>query len=411
MAILDPRAELADRETIRQVQLERLQSTVNRAYRNVAFYREVFEKAGLQPEDIRSLNDLARLPLTTRNDLVAHQPYAMFAVPLHDVIRLHAAAGAGGPVVVGYTRNDIDVWNRMTVRAFGSVGIAKDDVFMITLDYALDPAALGTQSGAETLGASVIPCSGLAPDRQVEVMRNYRATALAATPSQALRLARVLHGCDIPSLPLRVAFIVGEIWSDELRDEIESLLGVKAYGSFGLSEMAVPGLATECEAQCGLHLSEDNVLAEVVDPETGETLPHGQKGELVLTTLTREAVPLLRYRTGDITTLTDAPCACGRTFMRMSPTHARADDVLMVDGVRVWPDQVEEVVRHFLPDAPCRLVSEGGELEVRIGLSTEQFGDRIRELEALREHIRAHVYERLGLSAMIRLVEPPRPHR
>ncbi|NQU43584.1 AMP-binding protein [bacterium] len=414
--ILDQRIESADRSSIRQTQLERLQATLNRAYRNVALYRERFDKAGILPGEVRHLEDLAALPCTTREDLLGHQPYGLFAVALRDTVRLHPAAGAGGPVVVGYTRNDIEVWARMAARALASAGVTENDVIQISLDYALNAAGMGAQSGAERLGASVIPSSGLAPKRQAQVMKNYRATALIATPSQALHLGRFLRHEERASLSLKFALIVGQVWSDPLREEIEKLLGVRAFGSYGLSEMAVPGLATECEHHSGLHLSEDNVLAETLDPETGKPTTPGELGELVLTTLTREAVPLIRYRTGDLTILHDEPCACGRTFLRMEPTHERADDIVIVDGARVSPRQVQEIISDILPNAVCALKVPSeeeveGELEIRVQIESSRFEDEVRHLEMLREHIKAHVLEHLGLQAIVRLVEPPRKSR
>ena len=410
MSILDPRIETASRDAIRQTQLERLQATVNRVYKHVRYYRQVFDANGVQPEDIRTLGDLTRIPFTTRADLLAHQPYDMFAVSLRDVLRLHPAAGAGGPVVVGYTENDIATWTRMAARALASADIHKEDVLQIDLNYASNAAALGTQSAAEMIGASILPTSGLSPGRQVEVMRQYRATVLVATPSQALQLGHVDKALAPASLALRVAFIVGEVWSDELRETIESLLQVKAFGSYGLPEMAVPGLATECEHHCGLHLTEGNVFAEAIDPSCGQTLPPGETGELVLTTLTREGTPLLRYRTGDLTTLDYAGCACGRTMVRMAPTHSRSDDMVIVNGTRFTAAQVEDVIHAQVPSAPCRVVVseiDGRDtVEVEIGAAPSLFDDEMRRMQAIREALEAAVLEYLGLNAVVRLVHP-----
>jgi phenylacetate-CoA ligase len=353
--------------------------------------------------------------MTSREDLLVHQPYGLFAVPLRDVIRIHPSAGAGGPIVVGYTQNDISAWTRMAARALVSAGVTKEDVIQISLDYAQNAAGMGAQSGAEYLGASVIPSSGLAPKRQAEVMRLYRATALVATPSQALHIGRALPEVQRASLALRRALIVGPVWTPELRGEIESLLGVEAFPSYGLTEMAVPGLATGCEAHCGLHISEDNVLAEAVEPRTGAPVEAGQIGELVLTTLTREAVPIIRYRTGGMTRILSEPCACGRTFSRIELLQERADDIVIVKGSRVSPRQIEEVVHDILPNTPCQLkVCEEDaqeDIEVRIAIDPSRFGDEIRHLEMMREHIKAHILEHLGLKAIIRLVEPERARR
>ncbi len=415
MSIHHPKIETAGRDYLRQIQIERLQATANRAYRHVPYYRDLFDKAGFLPEDIQTLEDLSRLPLTRREDLVAHQPYGLFAVPLHDVLRLQPAAGAGGPIVVGYTRNDIAHWTQMAERAFACAGVTSADVIQIALDYALDSAAMGAQSGAEALGASVIPCPGLSPERQAEVMRAYRATVLVATPTQALQLGRVVQNLEATALSLRVALIVGEVWSGELRQEIEEALKVEAFASFGLSEMTAPGLATECSRHTGLHLSEDHVLAETVNPLTGQPVADGEQGELVLTTLTREAVPLLRYRTGNLTCLLKDPCPCGRTLLRFAPTHERSDDIVLVNGVRVSPHQVNEVVHDLVPgaDVSMDVIEEEGveELRISISIGASWTGSEMRDLEMTRAHVRLHVFERLGLHAKIRLVEPYRRKR
>ncbi len=409
MAILDPQVETVARESIEQIQLERLQATLNRVYRHVRYYRQALDQAGVMPEDIGALADLQRLPLTGRDDLLNHQPYDLFAVPLRDVVRLHPAAGAGGPVVVGYTQNDIGIWTRMAARALVSAGVGRDDVIHLSLDYATNAAALGTQSGAEVLGASIIPCSGLALDRQVELMRHYRVTVLVATPTQALQLGKIIDAVGPGAFSLKTALIVGEVWSGELREQIQSLLSADAFASYGLSEMAIPGMATECCEHNGLHISEDNVLAEIIDPATGENLPMGERGELVLTTLTREAAPMIRYRTGDLTALRAESCACGRTTLRMEPAHARADDVVILNGTRLAPSQIEEVFDRLIPGAPFQIVIRArdgqDELEIVAGVDTSRFEDKIRSLQTLGKQLEAEVYEHLGLRAFVRLAE------
>ena len=410
MSILDPKTETAQRDDLRQIQLERLQATLNRAYRNVLLYREKFNQAGVLPEQVRSLEDLARFPRTTREDLLAHQPFGLFAVPLHDVVRLHPAAGAGGPVVVGYTHNDIAAWTRMAARALTSAGVTKEDVIQISLDYAQDAAAMGAQSAAEMLGASVIPASGLAPKRQAELLKNYRVSVLVATPNQALHLAQTLSTEDRAALNLRSAFLVTHAWAPDQHKEIEDQLQIKTYASYGLSEMTVPGLATECDEHNGLHLSEDNVLAEILNPETGVPVAQGEAGELTLTTLTREATPLIRYRTGCLAVLHAAPCPCGRTLQRMELVSGRVDKMVTVEGIRLTPEQVQEVVNDLLPGAPCKLAvlqEDGTEmLEVRIAIDDPAlFADQMKHMQALREHIKAHLFEHLGIWAVVRLVE------
>jgi phenylacetate-CoA ligase len=410
MSIFEPKKETASREEIRQIQLERLQATLTRTYRHVPYYRDLFDSVSLLPEDISNRRDLTRLPCTSRADLLVHQPYGLFAVTLHEVLRLHPAAGAGGPVVVGYTRNDIAYWSEMSARALSAAGVNKEDVIQLSLDYSQSASAIGAQSGAEVLGSSVLPCSDLAPERQAEIMRNFRATVLVATPSQAIQLGHVLRNMGPGTMTLRIAFIVGEVWSDSLRKEIEEALQVRAFGSYGLSEMAVPGLASECEEHNGLHIAEDHVLAEIIDPLTGESLPYGEYGELVLTTLTREAVPLLRYRTGDLTTLHESECACGRTLARMEPAHARADDVVIVGGVRLSPAQIKEVIHAIAPELPfsAEVNARDGQdrLDIMIGIGKKYFRDETRWMEQLRWRLEAAINKHLGIRAVVYLVEP-----
>lgn len=412
MPIADPKIEQAEPEKIRQIQLERLQATLNRAYRHVALYREKFDAAGILPEEIRSFEDMGRLPCTSREDLLQHQPYGLLAVPLQDVVRLHPSAGAGGPVVVGYTQNDLSIWAGMAGRALASVGVTAHDVAQITLDYAVHAAGMGAQSGAEKLGASVVPCSSLSPKRQAELLYNYRATVLIATANQALLLGPHLQQMDRGGLSLRSACIVAQVWSAPLRQRLQDALGVEVFCSYGLSEMAAPGLATECEAHNGLHVSEDNIFVEIVNPETGEVLPPGETGELVITTLTREATPMIRYRTGDLTALHTRPCSCGRTSARIEPSNQRADDILLVNGIRVAPHQIQEVVDAIQPDMPIesQVVELDGQecLELRIAIDPSRLEDEIKHLEMLKERTRAHLLEYLGLEAQVRLVEAPR---
>ncbi|MCK5733895.1 MAG: phenylacetate--CoA ligase, partial [Candidatus Latescibacteria bacterium] len=347
MPIWNPQMETLPREEIEQVQIERLQSILNRAYRSVPFYRRVFEEQGIVPEDIGSLGDLARLPFTTKDDLRENAPYGMFAVPLRDIVRIHSSSGTTGrPTVVGYTRNDLIHWGELTARVHTAGGVTKEDIVQIAFDYGLFTGALGLHYGAEQIGATVIPASGGNGRRQIAMMRDYRTTALVCTPSYALYLSEEMKemGLSPAELSLRVGLFGAEPWTDSMRSQIEERLSIRATDNYGLSEVMGPGVAGECEAKQGLHLFEDHFIAEIVDPDTGEALSVGQTGELVLTTITKEALPLIRYRTGDITRLNIDPCACGRTMARMEKVSGRTDDMLIVQGINVFPSRIESIL-------------------------------------------------------------------
>ncbi len=412
-AIWNPALETMPRAELRQLQLERLQSTVNRVYRYVSYYRHLLDTAGLQPEDFQSFEDLRRLPLTTKQDLRNSYPYGMFAVPLREVVRLHSSIGTTGPpTVVGYTRNDLDHWTDLVARALTACGVGREDVVQISFGYGLFTAGFGFHYGAEAIGAAVIPVSSGNIERQVELMQDFRTTALIGTPSQGLHLARALDklGVDPHSLSLRVGLFGAEPWGEKTRTEIEQRLLLTAYDTYGLSEIGGPGVSTECECRCGLHLAEDHFYVEVVDPQTGETLPEGAEGELVFTTLTKEAFPLLRYRTGDLASLDTSPCPCGRTFARMSRVSRRTDDLLVMQGVSIYPDEVEQALRAF-PEVGkgfqliARREEEADVLEVlvEVGVVPEM---SLPALERLQENLREHLTRTLGLDLTVRLVEP-----
>ncbi|EPR34381.1 AMP-dependent synthetase and ligase [Alkalidesulfovibrio alkalitolerans DSM 16529] len=343
----DPEYERMDRDTLEGVQLERLQSTLNRVARNVPLYRTRFDEMGFEPDDVRTLDDLAKLPFTTKADLRENYPYGLFAVPLREVVRLQASSGTTGkPTVVGYTKNDIARWAGLAARLLVAGGVTRDDLVQVAFHYGLFTGGFGFHYGCEALGASVIPASSGGSKRQVMVMQDYRTTALVCTPSYALHLADVMDetGVNPNALSLRFGLFGAETWSEAMRREIEQRLKLTATDNYGISEVMGPGVAGECLERSGLHLNEDHFLAEIVDPDTGAPLPPGEKGELVLTTLTKEAFPVIRYRTGDLTRFIDGPCPCGRTLRRIDRIIGRTDDMLTVRGINVFPSQVEAIL-------------------------------------------------------------------
>lgn len=337
--------ECMDRGELELLQLERLQATLNRVARNVPLYRKRFAELGIDPYDVQSLEDVKSLPFTTKEDLRQHYPYGLFAVPLRDVVRMQTSTGTTGkPTVVGYTSGDVRRWSELAARILTAGGITKDDAVQIAYNYGLFTGAFGIHSGAELIGASVIPSSSGDARRQISIMQDYRTTALVCTPSYALHLADTLEEMNInkTALSLRFGLFGSEPWTEETRLEIETRLGIQATDNYGLSE--ITAVAGECLERTGLHINEDHFLPEIVNPLTGEVLPPGQKGELVLTTLTKEAFPLVRFRTGDLTALIETPCTCGRTLRRMTRIPGRSDDMLIIRGSNVFPAQIEGVI-------------------------------------------------------------------
>jgi phenylacetate-CoA ligase len=369
MAVTDA-YERIGREDLEQVQVERLQATLHRACQNVAFYRESFERLGIDIGKIKSLGDLAELPFTTKEDLRKSYPYGMFAVPLKDIVRIHSTSGTTGtPVVVGYTANDIAVWSSLTARVLRAADITEHDLVQIAFNYNLSSAGLGFHYGAERLGASVVPSSGESVGRQVTVMRDYKTTALVATPSYALHIASYLRERKIhpDELRLRAGLFGAEPWSETLRDQIEGALHLKAYDNYGLTEIIGPGVSFECSERSGLHVSEDHFIVEVVDPATLKPVPTGGEGELVFTTITKQGFPLIRYRTGDLSSIVEGACPCGRTLARMRRLAGRIDDMIIVDGVNIFPSQIEDVI----------LKVEGIEPHYRIVIDREDSSDTV----------------------------------
>jgi len=412
--IWDRQHECMPREELEQLQMERLQATLNRAYKNVTCYRNKFRDAGISPEDIGSLNDLSKLPFTTKDDLRLNYPYGMFAVPLREVVRIHASSGTTGKAtVVGYTRNDIKTWSNLVARFMTAAGVTHDDVVQISFGYGLFTGAFGLHYGAETIGASVIPMSAGNTEKQIAIMQDYKSTVLVGTPSYALTIADRMEqmGIDPKLLALRVGLFGAEPWSEAMRKEIENRLYISATDNYGLSEVIGPGVAGECLRKNGMHISEDAFLAEIIDPDTGEVLPPGSVGELVLTTLTKEALPMIRFRTRDITSLDPTPCPCGRTTLRMKKTMGRTDDMLIIKGVNVFPSQIEEVLFAIEGCEPHYriVVDKKGPmdvLEVEIEVTENIFFDEMKKQRQFLEMVEKKIDNTLGVGATVRLVEP-----
>lgn len=406
--------ECAPREKLERIQLERLRKTAALAYENVPFYRQAFDEKGIKPQDIRSLSDLKFLPFTTKKDLRDTYPFGLFAAPMADIVRIHASSGTTGkPIVVGYTRNDVEIWAEVMARTLTAGGSNRDSIIQVAYGYGLFTGGLGAHYGAEKIGASVIPISGGNSKRQVMLMQDFGATALACTPSYAMHLAEVVEesGIDRSSLKLRVGYFGAEPWTDNMRRELERRLGILAMDIYGLSEVMGPGVSYECPVKNGLHISEDHFIAEIINPETGEPLPYGETGELVFTTITKEGFPMIRYRTRDLTSLAVETCDCGRTNVRMSRICGRSDDMLIIRGVNVFPSQIESVLLETGETEPHYLIivdriGSLDQLEVQVEVSERMFSDQIRRLEALEKRIRKEIESTLGISAEIRLVEP-----
>lgn len=412
--IWDRRHECMPREEIEQLQLERLQSTLNRVYRNVSFYRKKFDLLKISPDEIQSMSDLTRFPLTAKEDLRESYPYGMFALTLREVVRIHSSSGVTGkPTVTGYTRNDLHHWSQLTARVLAAGGVTKDDVVQITFKYGLFTGAFGLHHGAELIGASVIPMSTGNTAKQVMIMQDYKTTALVSTPSYALLLARHMEkqGINPKSLSLKLGLFGGEPWSEAMRQEIEGSLSISATDNYGVSEVMGPGVAAECDAKNGLHISEDHFIPEIIDPQSLKSLPAGSEGELVLTTLSKEAFPLVRYRTRDITTLDYSPCPCGRTGIRMRKVLGRSDDILILKGIKIFPSQVEAILMEVEGVEPrYQLIAdriEGADtLELRVEVNEDVFSDEIKFLQNISLQIERKLREIIGLSAKVKLVAP-----
>ena len=413
MPILDPKIETANRETIRQTQLERLQATVNRVHRNVAFYRECFDRNGIDSTQIRGLADLKRLPFTTREDLRRAYPYDMFAVPLRDIVRIHSTSGTTGkPIVVGYTKADLHVWASLTARVLTAAGIGATDFVQIAFNYNITTGGLGFHYGAERLGGSVVPASIEDIETQIRIMRDYKTTALVTAPGYALHIAAVLAemGVTTKELHLKTAVLGSEPWSEGMRSQIEQGLGVKAFDNYGTTEIMGPGVSFECDARCGLHVNEDHFMVEVVDPVSNQLQPEGVVGELVFTTITKQGFPLIRYRTGDLASLTTDTCACGRTLARMGRVAGRSDDMIFVNGVSVMPSAIEQVLLEAEGIAPHYLIvldRKAGVDEMEIQVEVPPLlADDLGKLQRLGRGLQDAVAHRLGVASRVLFMEP-----
>jgi len=407
--------ETLPRVGLESIQLRRLRHLVARVYQRVEPYRRKMDAAGVKPDDIKSLADLARLPFTVKNDLRDNYPFGLFTVPMEEVVRVHASSGTTGkPTVVGYTANDIKTWSNVMARALCCAGATKGDMVHNAYGYGLFTGGLGAHYGIERLGATVIPVSGGNSKRQINIMKDFGSTVLLSTPSYALNLAEAMDSMDIDpkSLSLRVGIFGAEPWSENMREEVERKLNLKATDIYGLSEVMGPGVAQEClHTTRGMHIFEDHFLPEIIDPETGEVLPPGEKGELVFTTLTKEAFPIIRYRTKDISRLFYEPCECGRTLVRMEKVTGRTDDMLIIRGVNVFPSQVEHVlmgVDGVEPHYQIVVDREGNldTMQVQVEVSEGVFSDEIRVLENLTKHIQKEIKDLLGVTCKVKLVEP-----
>ncbi|OAM88583.1 phenylacetate--CoA ligase [Termitidicoccus mucosus] len=401
-------------DALHALQLARLQETVRRCHERVALFRRRMDERGLTPDDVRSLDDLAKLPFTDKNDLRDTYPYGLFAEPMGNVVRIHASSGTTGkPIVVGYTREDLGVWSEVMLRSFVMAGMCGDDVLQNAYGYGLFTGGLGAHGGGERLGATVIPISGGNTERQMMVLKDFGVTAICCTPSYFVHLIEHIKesGTSFSELKLRVGVFGAEPWSDAMRAYIQRESGIRAHDIYGLSEIIGPGVGIECSEQNGMHIFEDHFLMEIVDPDTGAVLPDGAEGELVITTLTKKAFPMIRYRTHDITSIIPGRCACGRTLRRIRRIRSRCDDMMIIRGVNVFPSQIEAAllsVEKALPHYQIILTRKGGldQMEVSVEVTKEMFSDRVSELEAMRRRLAHAVEHTTGLRIPVVLAEP-----
>lgn len=412
--MFQPDLEAMRREDLESLQGERLRALVRRLYENVPTYRLKLDQAGISPGDIVAVGDVARLPFTVKDDLRAAYPYKMFAVPLTDIVRVHSSSGTTGQItVVGYTARDISNWSDMVARALDAAGLGPDDVVHVAYGYGLFTGGLGVHYGAERVGATAVPVSGGNTRRQVQILRDFGVTGIACTPSYALVVAEHARelGVDLTELPLKAGIFGAEPWTEHMRDELERAFGIKAYDIYGLSEVMGPGVGFECEAQSGLHINEDHFIVEIVDKDTLKPLPDGEYGEVVFTTLTKEGIPLIRYRTRDISRIIPGECTCGRTFRRLERLTGRSDDMLIIRGVNVYPSQIEQVLVGFAGVSPhyqIFLTKDGSldAVEVRVELDPGFDFDEIRNIQTIAREIRSEITSVLAISVNVKIVEP-----
>ncbi len=412
--IWNEKIECASREEMRAIQSERLCDTVRRIYHNVPSYRKKMQEVGLTPGDIRGIEDLHKLPFTTKIDLRDNYPFGLFTVPMSEIVRLHASSGTTGkPTVVGYTRKDIQMWAEVVSRSLCMAGVHRNDIVQIAYGYGLFTGGLGIHYGTENLGASVIPISGGNTSKQIQLMQDFGSSVICCTPSYALNIAEVLRDMKIApeSLKLRVGIFGAEPWSEAMRKEVESKLHIKAIDIYGLSEIVGPGVSCECESQCGMHINEDHFLPEIISPETLQPVAPGEIGELVFTTITKEGIPLIRYRTRDLTRLIYDKCECGRTLVRMEKCKGRSDDMLIIRGVNVFPSQIETVLLQMSEVEPhyLMIVEREGTLDtltLMVEVQEQFFSDEVKKLQELRMKITRNLESVLGISVNVKLVEP-----
>ncbi len=414
MPIWEPDKECMSRDELQQFQLERLQATLNRVYRNVSFYRRRFKECDFHPEnDLTELKDLQRLPFTTSLDVSDSYPYDMFAVPLREVVRVHSSSGTmTNPRVVGYTRQDLRTWSSLVARILSAGGVTQDDVIQVAFAYGLMTGGLGIHYGAERIGASVLPTSVGRTERQVKIMQDFRSTVLVSTPSYALVIADKLDEMkvDPKRLSLRYCICAGEPWTEDMRREIEERLYVKVTDNYGISEVMGPGVAGECLEQNGMHIQEDQFHAEIIDPGTGRILEPGEEGELVITTLTKEAFPVIRYKTGDLCRILTEPCPCGRTFHRIGRILRRCDEVVVIKGINIIPERIGDILEQIKGERPVYqlvAVRDGhkDQLEIRVEVTEQFFYDKMREQRTLVDGMRTKVANFIGITPRIKLVE------
>lgn len=415
MSMYQPDIESMDREEIKKIQTERLIWQVKRCYENVAVFRERMQEKGLTPDDIRSLDDLQKLPFTYKKDLRDYYPYGLFAAPMKDIVRIHASSGTTGrQIVAGYTAHDLEMWSHLMARQLAATGADKNSIVQVSYGYGLFTGGLGAHGGVERLGATVIPTSSGNTERQIRFMRELGTTHLCCTPSYAMYLAETMQEMGIiDELKLKAGIFGAEPWTEDMRKKLENTLHIKAYDVYGLTEIMGPGVAYECSAQNGMHINEDMFIAEIIDPETGEVLPEGSFGELVFTTITKEGMPMIRYRTRDLCSLNYEKCSCGRTFVRMNKPKGRSDDMLIIRGVNVFPSQIEEVLLKVSGDSitpnyqiVVDRVNNTDTLDVQVEMSEKMFSDDVKSIEKIEKEIKDRLRSVLGLSAKVILVNP-----
>ncbi len=417
--IYNPEFECLPRSAMKALQGERLGKMLSHVYENVPFYRKKFENLALKPADIESVDDLSSLFFTTKDDLRENYPFNLFAVPLQQVVRVHSSSGTTGkPTVVGYTRHDIELWAEVAARTLAGAGCTDSDIVQVAYGYGLFTGGLGMHYGAEKMGAMTIPVSGGNTKRQLMLLQDFKSTILACTPSYALLLGEIGEemGVDFSTLPFRAGVFGAEPSTEKMRREVENRLHIKGYDIYGLSEVIGPGVSFECDEQDGLHINEDHFYPEIINPQTGEVLPEGEQGELVFTCLTKEALPLIRYRTKDITALHYGKCACGRTTVRMEKVTGRTDDMLIIRGVNVFPSQIETVLLSIEETEPHYqiIVQKRGpidELEIQFEVNEDIFSDEVKKLLAIEQKVAREIESVLGLRAKVKLVEPKTIHR